>query len=296
MEILTNLKSPTTLWDWFIRVVICGFIYTAIDLVLQFLFMFLQPTTPVSDPILGIILRTAAGMIIAFTLGYVSTKYSFSFVTRYVLLFILFLGVFYLLNAVEYIFFSTVPLSQIFIGSLYQILDILLITAVITMLFPPEEITDSFVETMKNFFSGQTKTWWTFRVFVAGIAWLVIYFSFGLIVSPIVVPYYLDPSNGLNLIIAPFEVLIPLQIIRGIIYCLLLIPVMVMTKSEKWRLVLYLAGVFIGLGTLAPMVTNQTWPLVLTITHTLELIADGLVFSFVLVILFRKFNRVGVNE
>ena len=59
----------------------------------------------------------------------------------------------------------------------------------------------------------------------------VIYFTFGGIVSPIVLPYYTSLSYGLRM--PGFEVLAPLEIFRGFLYVIALLPLLAALRVQS---------------------------------------------------------------
>ena len=114
-----------------------------------------------------------------------------------------------------------------------------MIAAVIAFLFSPPDDTDSVITQLRDFLSGHSTNWWIFRVLIAGALYFPIYFICGFIIWPIVEPYYTDPSLGLELNVPSFEVIIPIQLVRGIVYVIVLIPLMVIAVRngyEEWKL------------------------------------------------------------
>ena len=59
--------------------------------------------------------------------------------------------------------------------------------------------------------AGQkTAVSWAWRLGVAALSYLPIYFAFGMIVAPFVLPYYNNPDLGLHLAVPGIGVILPL--------------------------------------------------------------------------------------
>jgi len=93
------------------------------------------------------------------------------------------------------------------------------------------------------------------------VLYLPVYLFFRSTFSPIIVLFYTDPSFGLNLTIPQFEVIVPLEIARGIVYVILLILVLASMNLELRKQIILLATILFCVGTLPGLISNQTWPL-----------------------------------
>lgn len=81
---------------------------------------------------------------------------------------------------------------------------------------------------------------------------------------------------------------IPLEFLRGLIYVLVLLPIIIVPRMQKWKLIFCLGTVLALVGAVAPLVSNQQWPIILRILHGLEITADSFFFSVVIVKLLGK--------
>ncbi|MGQ4893881.1 MAG: hypothetical protein ACP6IQ_04565 [Candidatus Njordarchaeia archaeon] len=116
-----------------------------------------------------------------------STKFNFPSKTRYILIFITLSVVGYMLNITEYIFFSRVSLIDQYGEVILTNLTYIIIAFLISVLFPQQReqvISDS----LKEFFVDHSKLWYAYRVILSGIAYFAIYFLFGTLVAPFVLP------------------------------------------------------------------------------------------------------------
>jgi hypothetical protein len=213
----------------------------------------------------SIILNIIGGLSIGFVLGFISSRFPFRNGIRIAVLWLALFVIQYLSNFVEYYFFSTVSVSIILVG-----------------------LAEGLVVKMKKFFELRSGSSWFWRIVVASILYIPIYLAFGLIVTPLVTPYYTDPSFGLDLIIPGFEVIIPLQFIRGLIYVLVLLPFIATLKiGRKYLFVAITLLLFIP-GGFIPLLTEQAWPVQLRVFHGIEILGDYIVFTAVIVRLLKK--------
>jgi len=273
-----------------VRGIIIGVAYSLLIVIFQQAFMFLKTDTTPLDPLVTFVLLSIGGVPLALVLGFVALHFKFPLPIRYLLVFMILYCIGYVLNIIEYIFFSDVLIHQLYYEITVMTLTHIIIAFLIIMLYPANESTSSLVSVIKSFFNGRPTQWWVVRIFLAGIAYLVIYLIFGMIVSPFVLPYYTDPSYGLNLKLPGFDVIIPLEIIRGMIYAILLIPIIATSTLKKWRLVLLLASVLLFVGAFPGLVGNQLWPIELRLAHGLEITADSFFQSLAFLKLFKKFE------
>jgi hypothetical protein len=236
----------------------------------------------------SIILNFIGGLSIGFVLGFISSQFPFRNGIRIAVLWLALFVIQYLSNFVEYYFFSTVSVSIILSG-LGEGLVVTFIEAVfIGLLFVPVKMDSSIGVEMKKFFEQRSGSSWFWRIVVASILYIPIYLAFGLIVTPLVTPYYTDPSFGLDLVIPSFEVILPLQFVRGLIYVLVMLPFIATLKiGRKYLFVAITLLLFIP-GGFIPLLTNQMWPVLLRVFHGIEILGDYIVFAAVIVRLLKK--------
>jgi hypothetical protein len=126
---------------------------------------------------------------------------------------------------------------------------------------------------------------WTGRGLIAWIAWPFIYFLFGMCAAPIVLPYY--RSGGFpGLHIPPVGHIFALQLLRSAIFMASSLPLIALWKGSR-------RGLWIALGLahwvvvgLYGMVSAAAFPLVLRITHSIEIGFDSFAYAGLLVLLF----------
>ena len=94
-------------------------------------------------------------------------------------------------------------------------------------------------------------------------SYLPIYYMFGMIVAPFVLPYYNNPELGLNLVVPSVGVILPLEIGRGLLYALTLFPLIAVLRGGYWSKVLWVGLTISVLGPWVPMLQAVHWTPVL---------------------------------
>jgi hypothetical protein len=134
---------------------------------------------------------------------------------------------------------------------------------------------------------------WLWRAAAAWLAWPVIYFVFGMCVAPIVVPHYVAGVAGLR--IPPIDVIFRTQLVRSVLFLGSSLPVILLWTSSRRRLMVALGiahTVMVGLYGLS----MASWmPMVLRVTHSVEITADSFAYALVLALLFFPRGRVAAS-
>lgn len=129
------------------------------------------------------------------------------------------------------------------------------------------------------------------RAVVAWLGWPVIYFVFGMCVAPIVMPYY-QSGAIIGLHIPPLGVIVGTQLVRSVPFLICSLPLIVMWKGSRLGLWLALGlahTVAVGLfGT----VSGTFLPMVLRVTHSIEIACDSFAYAGMLVLLFSRTRAV----
>jgi len=133
---------------------------------------------------------------------------------------------------------------------------------------------------LKAHFSARTRSSWVLRIAVGSVAYFPIYFFFGALIGPFVLPYYNNPSFGLR--ITPFTVIIPVELFRGFVYTLVLLPLLATIVGGRATKFIALAAMLYIPGGLIALLGNQLLPAAIIPIHALEILADSIVYGFVL--------------
>jgi hypothetical protein len=136
---------------------------------------------------------------------------------------------------------------------------------------------------LRSFFAVHSALAWAARFVLAILGFAVIYFTFGAMVGPFVVPFY--RSGVLNLTLPPFSVIIPVLFARSALFLLACLPFLIFWTRSRGALILGLGLAFWFVTGLFGMLQVFFWPPVMRIAHGLELGADAFVYAAVLVLL-----------
>ena len=216
-----------------------------------------------------------SGFIIGLGLGPLSQRIRVFALGRGILLFTVIFVVGSLINVVEALFFTTVPVREQVFGLVTAAVGAASLAMLLTALFPPASAESGLIAALRSHLRQRLWLDWTWRLFLAGLLYVPIYFLFGVLVSPLVLPYYNDPSLGLELVVPGPEVILPLEVGRGLLYAVTLFPLAAALHATRQSLTLWLWVTVAVLGAITPMLQVGWWPLPLRLTHGLEITADA---------------------
>jgi hypothetical protein len=131
-------------------------------------------------------------------------------------------------------------------------------------------------------FDRPASAWW-WRLAVAWLAFPVIYVFFGMLVSPIVVPFYKDPSFGLTL--PGWNTILPVVLLRSALALAVTLPILLLWSRSRRSLFVSLAIAFFALMGLIGLAATTFFPPTLRVVHSLEILGDSVVYAWVLVAL-----------
>ena len=215
----------------------------------------------------------AAGM----SLSYINIRRSFP-IRWFVLAAFLFTG-FSVSTTIEAAIFS----STISVGQMIAVmfLPCILLTGVGTLLFKPRPPQSPPRQAVVDALRGLTWSQWLLRLILGIIAFPVTYFVFGIIVSPIVSPYYEQEIAGL--VLPEPGVVLYTQLLRGGIHLLAVMLLMIFWNGSRRQLILFLGLVFFIFVTAYDFVLAFQVPAVLVVIHGIEVLTSSFVYSWILV-------------
>ncbi|PWB69111.1 MAG: hypothetical protein C3F15_15640 [Holophagae bacterium] len=141
-------------------------------------------------------------------------------------------------------------------------------------------------------FDRPASAWW--RLAVAWLAFPVIYVFFGMLVSPIVVPFYEDPSFGLTL--PGWNTIFPVVLLRSALALAVTLPVLLLWSRSRRALFVSLAVAFFAMVGLIGLAATTFFPPTLRVAHSIEILGDSVVYALVLVALLVPRTRAVVAE
>ncbi len=276
----TERRHPVVSWLWkipaialayFFGVIFAGAAITAAQLPWPKF-----PGTP--DEATNLILGLVSSFLMAVCLALLARGIRGSHVARWLILAAFTYVTFGLNNQIEAAIFTTYGGTATML--LLFILPCALAAAAAVRLFRPRQ-TDT---TLENAITGRSVSRWWWRAVVAWLSFPVIYVFFGMLASPFVVPVYERQDFGLRL--PGFDVIIPVALVRSGLYLAVTIPLLVNWSRSRRSLILALGVAYFAMMGLIGLVTATFFPPVLRIAHSVEILGDGFLYAWLLVVLF----------
>ena len=168
--------------------------------------------------------------------------------------------------------------------AVFSLLPCLFFGGVIALLFKPSGKAEPFGQQVSHFFSGRSVQKWAWRIVAAICAFPVIYWVFGMSVAPWVVKYYEQEQFGL--VLPNMGVIVLTQLLRSLLFLLVVLPVVIVWSGSRLQLTVFLGIAFFVLVGLFGMIQAYWLAPVLQVLHSLEILADSVVYAGVLALLF----------
>ena len=221
------------------------------------------------------------GFVLAIFLAWFISKVDLKPASAFILVWYSLFIIGYFNNLLEAYFFTKVYQSESFIMAiLISLFSALLESTCAILLLRPEGSRD-ITAALKSHISSRTGSYWVKRIIAASAVYFLIYFIFGLMVSPFVMPYYSQPSSGL--VIPSITLMIPLELLRGFIYDVVLLVVFAGIKTEQ-RLNFAVASALLYIpGAFLPLISSMmslSFISAVAPYHMVEILADSVVYGY----------------
>ena len=222
-------------------------------------------------------------LILAGGLAVLARNLSGNFVARWLTLAFLVWIAYGVNNILEGAIFTSISAASLFTVVLYVVAS-LLCGAAVAWLFPAKNKGTDIFTHAKTFFACHTNGSWAWRMLAAILAFPLIYLAFGRLIAPIVTPYYEQGLFGLSL--PGWDQILPILFVRSLLFLIACLPVLILWQASPRRLFWVLGlTLFLLVGGLS-MLQAYWMPTTLRLVHSLEILADELVYAGVLVALF----------
>ncbi len=231
-----------------------------------------------------------SSMVLAFILSFISQQLHCRWVCRWLIL----ASLTWVIGGVgmvleSSIFMATGAVSSISSG-IYTaasfLLPSLFLTLLIALLFPPGKSQEPNTAKLANFLSSRTVSDWLGRFLIILLAYPLTYFLFGLIVRPLIQDFYLQ--GQFELINPSWGQMIPIQLVRSLLFLLVSLPVIIFWSGSQKGLWLALGFSVFMLTAFLAVFTSYWFPWQLRLYQGLELLADSLVYAWVLIGVIKK--------
>lgn len=182
----------------------------------------------------------------------------------------------YLVSVIEMPYFTTYSPNYVISLALQGLLVSLVFAGLVVWLLKSTDGPVSWPSAFHNWFSDRRWYNWLGRIVLCGLAYLLLYLVVGGISYAVFTQqYYTDPKLASTLHLKPppsFGVILPLELARGCLFSLALIPIIVGVVMKRSRLALWLGLILVVVGDLVPMLQGQDLPLVLRVYTGVEIL------------------------
>ena len=148
--------------------------------------------------------------------------------------------------------------------------------------------------TIADALRGLTWAQWSLRIVAAIVAFPLIYFVFGVIVSPVVFSYYERGIAGL--VLPETGVIVCTQFLRGGLHLLAVLPLMFFWSASRRQLVLSLGLAFFVFVAAYDFVLAYQVPAKLVVIHGIEVLTSSFVYSWILVTVLARDDKASVDK
>jgi hypothetical protein len=281
-----NLRTVLSyLW----KVPLCGLVYvlgTIVGSMVARMIGIQMPAMPEgTNPQTLMLVQLLASPLLALALAFLSRGIQGRFVCRWLILSSLAWVSYGVNTTLEAAIFTTYGGASLFTVVMI-VFGSLACSALVAFLFPPQDRSQGFRTSLRAFFGGWSERQWAWRLIVAAVAFMPIYLFFGRLVVPFTYEYYREQMFGLT---APgWGQILPVLFLRSVLFLAASLPVLVTWGRSRLSLVLSLGfAMFVLVGGMG-LVEGYWLPLNVRLFHGLEILADSLVYAWVLALLLVK--------
>jgi len=234
------------------------------------------------NPAQALVTTFLSGVVIGLTLGPLSARLAIPTADRAGMLFVVIFVLNSLINVIEALFFTTIPAAEQVHGLVTSAIGHAGLAVLLALLFRPVSVERELLTALSETLGQRRWTAWVWRFGLAALLYVPTYFSFGMLIYPLVRPYYEAPALGLGLAVPGFKVILPLEVGRGLLYVLTLFPLVAVLRRSRQSLAFWIGLTIAVLGAWAPMLQVNWWPLTLRVVHGLEITADSVVHGLII--------------
>lgn len=220
-------------------------------------------------------LMLLSGILIAIALGECFRNLYQNYWQRLLVLWLCNYLLYYLLNTLDAFLFTT--MTNLSTGLVSNLFASLFLSIMIALLWKPRVDNSTDKRTIVNYFSTRKPSVWVWRFLLAWLIFPPIYYLAGRVVALFTLRYYTDPSLGTGLTLnLTIESLLAMQVLRGALFLLAVLPIIFAWRSTRMTLWLWL-GTVIFIQIAMQILLQAYWlPLLaVRIPHGIELLVDS---------------------
>ncbi len=276
-------KTPLGMIAWFGGLMLGGTLLPVLGL-----------TTPVipegADTITVGMISLGMSVFVVFSGAFITQHLKGNFFSRWGSISLLILVAYGVNNALEGALFTNIPALatplNLVSTIVLQVFPSFSVGAAIALLFKPPPSTPSFIASVTAFMQNRKIANVLGRLLLSVGAFVLIYWGVGVVISPLVTPFYL--AGEFELVLPSLDQILLLQGIRGTLISLTLVPLIIAWKNSSSQLFLALGfALFVLLG-LFPLSLAYWIAFSIRAIHTLEILVDSFLFAKVITWLLAK--------
>jgi len=166
-----------------------------------------------------------------------------------------------------------------FIGALFATSAIAAITAAIAS---SSTLEFSLLENCRELLEQRSPWDWCQMALVAAVLYTLAYIAIGMATWPFVRSYYQDPNKGLKLRLPSGPVVSSLQMTRGLLTALALVPLIASIPPSGMAWWLQLSLLLAAVMAIAPLLMASKWPVKLRLAHAIEISVFAVIYAYTL--------------
>ncbi|GAA4263575.1 hypothetical protein [Dactylosporangium darangshiense] len=245
-----------------------------------------RPSHPKVLAPLPLLLAVAAGAVGALSIGPLAQRLRLATVPRFVVIALLAYLLGTVTNEVEAILFIKNSSPMVLLTGAILALGLAI---PVTLFWPPKDTDDTVGSALRSSLASRHWWSWVWRIAVATLLWVPVYFVFAAADAPFVHRYYHEtgttftiPSNG---------VLASAELSRGLLHALVLGALAALLRANRRVTWWWLAVAFAALNAWLPLVQRADWPYYLRTANIVEITCDAVAYGGLVALLLTRGHR-----
>lgn len=263
---MDTLKGVTAALAGFVGLIVGGLIASWVGLPTPIIPAYMNTTT-----LMPLIFLTT--FPIAIVLGECYRLLPFNYWQRFITLFVNNYLLYSLANMLDAFLYS--PMTNLTTNFFSTLFPALLTAGVVALLWRPKAGDSAALNWTELFKKGARLKGFAWRICLSWLCYLPIYYLIGLLVVPFTKSYYEDPSHALGLVLPPLWAIVLMQIPRGMVFLLAVLPLLLNWRGSRAALWLW-TGSIIFIQVAGTAIFQAYWlPPSVRIPHALEILTDS---------------------
>jgi hypothetical protein len=238
--------------------------------------------SPTTEYLQLLAINLVSGAMIALVFLSLARRLPFDMPTRFLAVFVPLYWIGIVSNLVEAAVDTTLPPVQLVAAAIIFAIPYAVTGWLIVLLLRPSAPRSSTPE-LRQLLGRRSLRSWAWRMLVAGVLFAVGVQVLGLAWGPLISKYYHDPAYiaQVQTVTPPDYIAGPEEFLRGVVFVLVLLPVLAVMRGRTWpdllRTAAYIALIDAALESWLPMLSMTSYPLGFRVGEGLDLTTDAIV-------------------